>query len=363
MLDGAKFYMTECENVSTPMPDGEPLPPLRLLTALVCFARSNAERAAFRPLLTALSFGQTTSGVCAGSEWLAKLSERLVARAKPAGLDCVTVVLHIGSEADLVAETLQATVHRLNDCFGGKLDAIVAVRSPVHASSHQFADVRKLTGFVTGASGDATWGARSLFMRLAMFTAPRSLNGLDLHFPLTLLGTASEPSIMVEALWFRDGSRRLAVTSHAGEDVLRQSSGIAVIPVPTSEWVWDELGRLFKAVGAAAVESATNLVFAAHAAVTLGLLSTGVFMVLMLCTRSAAKVRTCAIGITRREPKSSRRNGSSASPARATELGYRELGRGAPDLSFASGPLNRNLWSVHGHLSATTTGSRSTGRA
>ena len=280
MADGVEFYAAACENVFLPTPHGGSIARFRACTMLISFAAGAGERAVFRSLLTALSFGQTTSGECAGSEWLAKLSERLLASLNPPQLDLVTVVLFVGSEAAPVSETLQAAVDRLHSHFGEKLAAIVLVSTGMH----QFTRVRGLTGFVTAANGDFAWAARTLFMSLAMFTAPRTLNGLDLYFLLPLLGTVSEPSVLIEALWFRDGSGRLEVASQAGEQVLRQSNGIAAIALPTSKWGLNELGRFINAVREIAVEPATTLIFAADDAVAEGLLSTSVFTVLILCT-------------------------------------------------------------------------------
>ena len=102
MADGVEFYVTECENVAAPdsTPFGDPREAFRACTVLVSFARSDAERAAFRPLRHALAFGQTSSEVCDGAEWLQKLPKRLLARLKAPKHHFVTVVVYAGSDGD-----------------------------------------------------------------------------------------------------------------------------------------------------------------------------------------------------------------------------------------------------------------------
>ena len=89
MADGVEFYVTECKNVNAPFSTqfGDLTQPFRACTVLVSFAKSDAERAALWPLRHALAFGQTSSSVCDGAEWLQKLPKRLLERLKSTGHD------------------------------------------------------------------------------------------------------------------------------------------------------------------------------------------------------------------------------------------------------------------------------------
>ena len=150
MTDGVEFYVTESETVMSPAatPFAKPAEPFRACTVLVSFARSAAERSALWPLRHALAFGQTSSAVCDGAEWLQKLPKRLLERLKSADHGFVTAVIYAGSGGASVAETVQATVDALRQCFGASLATLLVISNTT--SSHQFARVQGVSGFVVG---------------------------------------------------------------------------------------------------------------------------------------------------------------------------------------------------------------------
>ena len=200
MADGVEFYVTECENVDAPFSTqfGDLTEPFRACTVLVSFAKSDAERAALWPLHHALAFGHTSSSVCDGAEWLQKLPKQLLERLKLTGHDMVVAAIYAGSSGDSDAEAVQAAVDSLQQCFRASLSSLLVVAD---TSSHQLSRVTGVSGFVVGASGTNAGTARSVFLCLAMFSAPETLTDIDLFFLDPVFGTAESPTVLVEAIW------------------------------------------------------------------------------------------------------------------------------------------------------------------
>ena len=286
MLDGVEFYVSECETILSPAatPFSKPAEPILSCTVLVSFARSCADRAALRPLLTALSFGQTITGVCSGSEWTKKLPNRLSERLKSASHDFVTAVIFSGSDGDSGAETVQAAADVLRQHFGTSLTALLAVSHKL--SSHQFARVQGVSGFVVGASGTNSETARSVFLCLAMLSAPRTLNGIDLVDLQPVLGTAMEPTVVADAMWLRDGEGRLVFATAADAQAVRCAAKVAAFPLVDGPSSWTELHRVCKAVRGEANDSASMIYFAADKAIAPNLLTSRLSVVHILCAAS-----------------------------------------------------------------------------
>ena len=285
MLDGVEFYVTECENVPAPdsTPFGDPREAFRACTVLVSLAKNDGERAAFRPLRHALAFGQTSSEVCNGAEWLQKLMNRLVARLEAPKHHLVTVVVYAGSDGDSDAETVQAAVDALRQCFGTCLAALLVVT----ARSHQFVSVQGISGFVVGANNTNAETARSLFLCLAMLSAPKTLNGIDLVDLLPVLGTASAPTLLAHALWLRQGEGRLVFASAADASTVRCAARLVAVPLIDGMWGWAELRRFSQAIEGEAIEAISEIVFAAEGPLAPGLCSSQVSMVPVLCATHA----------------------------------------------------------------------------
>ena len=159
MADGVEFYVTECKNVNAPFSTqfGDLTEPFRARTVMVSFAKSNAERAALWPLRHALAFGQTSSSVCDGAEWLQKLPKRLLERLKAVDYGLVTAVIYAGSGGRSDAETVQAAVDSMQQCFGASLGALLVVAD---TSSHQLSRVAGVSGFVCDRPSTAVRKAR-----------------------------------------------------------------------------------------------------------------------------------------------------------------------------------------------------------
>ena len=281
MADGVEFYVTECENVASPTPAGEPHEPFRACAVLLSFARSDTERAALRPLLTALSFGRTTTGVCSGSEWLQKLPKRLSERLKAAHHGMVVAVVYAGSGGDSDAETVQAAADAIRQYFGSSLAALLVVADST--SCRQFDRVHGLTGFVTGARKTSAETARSMFLCLAMLMAPKTLNGIDFVDLHSVLGTATEPTVLADALWLRDAEGRLVFTSDADVSVVRSADRVLAVPLINGPWGRSELRLFCAAVQAEAFNSDGTEFFAADEAIAPCLFPGRVATVPILC--------------------------------------------------------------------------------
>lgn len=280
MLDGVEFYVTECEHVSYPTPAGKPTAPFRACTVLVSFASGDAERAALLPLRHALAFGQTSSEVCDGAEWLQKLPKRLLEHLKSAGHEMVVAVVYAGSGSDSDAESVQAAVDALRQCFGASLATLLVVGA---TSSHRFDLVNGVSGFVVGANSTTVETVRSVFICLAMLSAPKTLNGIDLFFLEPVFGTGESPTVLVDAIWLRDGEGRLVLASVPDAHAVRCASHVVAVPLVDGPWSWSELRRFCEAVRGEAAETACKIYFAAQEPLAPSLLTSRVSMVPILC--------------------------------------------------------------------------------
>ena len=282
---GVEFYVTECENLAAPdsTPFGDPLEPFRACTVLVSFARSDAERAALLPLRHALAFGQTSSEVCDGADALQKLPKRLLERLKAADHGLVTAVIYAGAGGDSDAESVQAAADALRQCFGANLAALLVVA----ASSHRFVSVQGISGFVVGASGTDAETARSVFLCLAMLSAPKTLNGIDFEDLLPVLGSALAPTVLTNAVWLRNGEGRLVFASDAGASTVRCAARFVAVPLIEGPWGLAELRRFSKAIAAEATEATSGVVFAADGPIAPGLAPAQISMVPILCATQA----------------------------------------------------------------------------
>ena len=282
MLNGVEFYVTECENVmpAETAPFGDPAKPFRACTVLVSFASGDAERAALLPLRHALAFGQTSSEVCDGAEWLQKLPKRLSERLKSADHDMVLAVVYGGSGGDSDSETIQAAADALRECFGASLAALLVVSV---TGSHQFRRVRGISGFVVGANGTNAETARAVFLCLAMFMAPKTLTGIDLFFLEPVFGTADSPTVLADAIWLRDGDGSLVFASAADAQAVRCAAQVVAFPLIDGPWTWSELRRFCAAVRAEAIEDTSPIFFAADGAISPSSLPAGIGMVPIIC--------------------------------------------------------------------------------
>ena len=282
MPDGVEFYVTDCENVLPPesTPFSEPLEPFRACTVLVSFARSEAERAALLPLRHALTFGETSSAVCDGAEWLQKLPKRLSERLKAVDHGLVTAVIYAGSGDDSDSESVQAVADALRQCFKASLAAVLVVAD---TSSRQFISVTGISGFVVGAGGTNAETARSVFLCLAMLMAPWTLNGIDFFDLVPVFGTAVEPTVLSDALWLRDEDGRLDFTTAADARAIRCATRVVAIPLIDGPWSWSELRRFCEAVRGQAVDAQSKIFFAPNGAIAPTLFSARVSVVPILC--------------------------------------------------------------------------------
>ena len=116
-----------------------------------------------------------------------------------------------------------------------------------------------------------------------MFTAPKTLNGIDLFFLEPAFGTADSPTVLAYALWLRDGDGRLVFASAADAQAVSYTAHVVAVPLFDSPWGRGELSRFCEAVRGQAVESATKICFAADGAIAPGMFPSQIAMVPILC--------------------------------------------------------------------------------
>jgi hypothetical protein len=145
----------------------------------------------------ALSFAQCSSAVFGGTDWPERLHERL----KLLEAEFVNVVVFVGLQNDVVAETVQAAVDTLRASFGSKLRLVVVVS----AATDKLTTLSGVSGFVRGAQATSGETAQHVFVVLAMLMVPKTLNCMDVEDLAPVFGSANSPAILCEGVWLRSG--------------------------------------------------------------------------------------------------------------------------------------------------------------
>lgn len=271
---GPEVYLAHCHNVMSSV-TGEAASPANSFKAsavLVNFSNDAADQLALWPLSHALSFAQCS--VICGVEWPKRLAEH-VAAVEP---QFATAVVFVGSNVDLVAETVQSAIDVLQQQFASTLAAVVVVS----ATTERLAMLRGVTGFVRGV--DVTDGdtARHVFLALSTLQASEALGGIDIIDLLPALGTAVAPSVMAQALWFREGDGSLAYPTAGDKYAVANARRIVAVPFIRG-LDWSELRRFHGAVRRDATACRSPIVFATNNALVPGLLPSTVGSVPILC--------------------------------------------------------------------------------
>jgi hypothetical protein len=268
---GPDVYAAEFHHVQSPRKGGE-AEGFRGVAVLVSFSKAAADRMALWPLRDALAFGTCTH--IDGTEWPQWLAER-VAATKPT---FVTAVLLDGADADLVAETVQSAIDVLYQQFGSTLAAVVVVS----ATTERLAMLRGVTGFVRGVEATNGDTARQIFLALSTLQASEALGGIDLLDLLPAFGTAVAPSVMAQALWFRERDGSLVYPTDGDRHAVANARRVVAVPLIRG-WGWDELRRFHGAVRQDATACRSPVVFATNNALLPGLLPSNVGWVPILC--------------------------------------------------------------------------------
>jgi hypothetical protein len=269
-----EVYVSQCRNVAPPNSSDPALPndEYTAATILVSLSASATDRLALWPLRHALSFAQCS--VICGAEWPKRLAEQLAA-VEP---QFATAVVFVGSNVDLVVETVQAAIDVLYRQFGSTLTAVVVVP----ATTERFALLRGVTGFVRGVAVTSGDTARQVFLVLSSLIAPEALGGIDLIDLLPALGTAIAPSVMAQGLWFREGDGSLVYSAVADKNAVAHACHVVAVPfIRGSDW--SELRRFHRALREGATACRLPIVFATNNALVPGLLPSNVGWVPILC--------------------------------------------------------------------------------
>jgi hypothetical protein len=277
MNSGAEVHLVECHNMFGGICIG--VDPrelgLRGVALLVNLSTDEADRAALWSIRHALSFGRCSSAVFGGIDWPDRLAKRL----KATEPQFVAAVIFTGCNADVAAETVQLVVDLLRDAFGDALGVLVVV-SPTTAD---FVELRGVTGFIRGAQATTGETARQVFLALSVLLAPKTLNAIDVEHLLAVLGPASAPTVLAEALWLRDGGGRLIVAGNADRMALRASTQVIAVPLVQAMQL-DELRRFHAALRSDLPESVGPIIFAVCDPLPLGALLLCIGWVPILCS-------------------------------------------------------------------------------
>ena len=279
-IEGVEVYLTESHNVLNGGVDEAPTS-YRGMTVLVSFSADEYDWRALWPIRHALAFGQTSHWT--GTGWPDRLAERV-----SAGLpQFATAVVFVGTNADVVAETVQSAIDALHGQFASALAAVIVVSE----SCGGLASLRGVTGFVRGAGTTSGETARQVFLCLSVFLAPETLNGIDMVDFLPVLGPANAPTVVAEALWIREGKGHLVYPSSVDQQAIASAGWIVAMPfVRGGGWGWSELSRLQRALRETTDGSATSITFATNNAVAPGLLPTSIGWVPILCLPAASPI-------------------------------------------------------------------------
>lgn len=215
MSSGIEVYIAECHNAfeGTCVGTDPRQFDFRGATVLVSFSLDAADRLSLWSLRHALSFAQCSSAVFGDADWPERLQERL----KLVEAEFVNVVVFVGSQNDVVAETVQAAVDTLHGSFGSKLRLLVMVA----AATNKLTTLTDVSGFVRGAQATNGETAQHVFVALAMLMAPKTLNCMDLEDLSPVFGSADSPAILCEAVWLRSGDGPPVFLSSEDERAVR----------------------------------------------------------------------------------------------------------------------------------------------
>jgi len=258
----------------------------RGLTVLVSFATDSEDRAAIRSLRHLLAFADCRMAAFSGADWPNRLCKRF------AGLhpDFVSAAIYVGSNADLVAETVQSAVDALRACFGATLAAVIVLGG----ATGKLASLRGVSGFVVGAHATSGDTARAVFLTLAMLMAPATLCPIDVEDLSPVLGTADAPARLVQAFWLRNGDGRL-VHLHSGDLQAVRSAG-QVLAVPLCRgFRLAELRSLYRQICSYDPAAAQPVIFAAVNPLRLGAMPANAGLVLLICKTAAMADTTSTI--------------------------------------------------------------------
>ena len=273
-----EVYAAECRN-RMPSQPGDPdatEDDFRAAAVLVALSASEADRLTLWPLRHGLSFARCT--VIGGAEWPERLAETVADKAP----EFVTAVVYVGSDTELVVETVQSAIDALHRQFGSVLAAVVTVA----ADSERFTMIAGATGFVRGATVTTAETALHMFLVLSTFMAPESLNGIDMVDLLPILGPAEAPTVLAVAMWLRAGDGRLVCTSLQDEQAVATAQRIVAAPL-IHAWGWDSVRRFRLALRSVASAASSQVVFATNGALMLGILPPSVGLVPILCAYCA----------------------------------------------------------------------------
>lgn len=152
-----------------------------------------------------------------GDDQVEGLAAELLARND----DFLSAVVLLDSEPE-AADVAQRMIDALRPGSSDTTGLVVAVSTDTRA----VADVNGFDGFVTAAEGSVAQVASQLFMALASRTAPFVWSCLDDEDIQPSLGSATDPSRLVEAIWL-DERKKLVFTAARDEQTFRQSTNVA----------------------------------------------------------------------------------------------------------------------------------------
>ena len=168
-------------------------------TLLINFADESGSRAVFGALNHAFPSARHAVHVFEASDPAANLSRLLGSKS----FATVDAVIFAGS-ADAALPTLQAIVDVLRLAASG-LVIMVGDDCP------RWGPIRGITGFVKGAPATTAATVMASFSLVAALSAPHTLTCLDHEDVGATLGTATQPAVLVEAVWLREDCRLVYV--------------------------------------------------------------------------------------------------------------------------------------------------------
>ena len=271
LVGGVDVYFSESHNVLTGGVD-EDSTSFRGISLLVSFSDYESDRRALWTLRHALAFGRTTHW--SGADWPDRLYER-VAAGQP---QFATAVVFVGSGESLVSETVQSAITSIRMQLPSCLAAVLVVSD----RCDRLQELTGATGFVRGVRVTTGDTARQVFLALSVFLAPEALNGIDILDLSPAMGTAVAPSVLAQALWFREGDDSLAYPTGADKHAVATARSVLAVPFIRG-WGWSELRRFHGAVRQDATKCRSPIVFATNNALLPGVLPSNVGWVPILC--------------------------------------------------------------------------------
>ena len=228
LLGGAEVHMVEYHHLDTELN-------WRTATMVVNFSDAPDARRTFGALRNAFVAARYSVNVFSNPDGIRPMCGCL--RVQQFGT--ADAVIYTSGNLTITSEAVQRVVDAIRAMGPG----LVVV---VDDNCGRWHDLKGVSGFVSGAESTSPATATAVAISLATLCAPETLTCLDHEDLATRLGSAAQPAVLVEGLWFRR-RQTLEFMSAVEGDAAKNAESLAV-NLCAASLRFDDLSRIFRAV-------------------------------------------------------------------------------------------------------------------